>query len=225
MPTRAALILAGAALLAVATAVLLLRNPEPRYKGRTLEYWIQCNRQSPGDPDAREAIVSITTNNVPLLLQRLTADTSSEERLAAKVAASLRKNTIIRRFIIDHFLYRQRYRAACSVRAFRVSGTNAASAAPEVAQLLNGRYSLMVKTHAILILTEFGPSALPSIRQAMKNPDAHVRGMAVYAAGQLGTNAAPAIPDLVASLADADYSVRSTATNVLDTLAPELLPP
>jgi HEAT repeat protein len=218
MGIRAAFILVGAVLLAVAIAVLVPRNAELRFDGRTLDQWIQANSQRPDDLEAREAILTITTNSVPLLLQRLAADTSSESRLEAKLPASLRKNPVINRF-----LYRQRYRAACSVRAFRITGTNAACAIPAVAQLLGDRYPTQVKVEAIIILSDIGQAALPAIRQAMRSTDVLVRGLAVHATGRLGTNAAPAIPDVVAALSDPDISVRTTATNVLQTLAPDAL--
>jgi hypothetical protein len=207
-------------LLAAVVAVLLLRNADPRYKGRTLEQWIHANSQMPDDPEAREAILTITTNSVPMLLHRLAADTRSEERWEAKLPAFLRKNPIINRF-----LHRQRYRAACSVRAFMLSGTNAACAAPALAQLLSGPNPQAVKLSAIIILSNLGPAALPSMRQAMNSPDAFVRGLAVFGIGQLGTNAALAIPDVAVALSDPDIGVRTTATNVLKGFAPAPLPP
>jgi HEAT repeat protein len=70
----------------------------------------------------------------------------------------------------------------------------------------------------MLILSAIGPAALPSMRQAMRSPDAFVRVFAVLAIGQLGTNAAPAIPDVVTALSDPDASVRTTATNALSLL-------
>jgi len=213
MATRAALILAGAVLLAIAIAVLLSRTAEPRFKGRTLEQWIQANSQRPHDSEAREAIVTITTNSVPILLQRLAADTSSESRLEAKLPASLRENSIINRLI-----YRQRDRAAYSVRAFKISGTNAACAIPAVAQLLIYHNSLQVKAEASIILSEIGPAALPAIRQAMSSTNALVRALVVTTTGWLGTNSAPLIPDVVTALTDPDLKVRIAATNFLGTL-------
>jgi HEAT repeat protein len=161
-----------------------------------------------------EAILTITTNSVPVLVQRLSADTSAESRLEAKWPTFLRTKTIM-----TEVLYRRRYRAACAVRALRLSGTNAASAVPAVAQLLSSTNPQPVQVNAILILSAIGPAAVPAIRQAMKDPDPSVRGLGVFGVGQLGTNAGPAIPDLVAALSDPNNSVSNAATNVLRALA------
>jgi hypothetical protein len=207
--------------LAITLAVLMPHDDEPRYNGRTLEQWIQINVRSPQDPQAREAIITITTNSVPLLVQRrLTHDTRLESWLKAKLPAFLRKNTIISRF-----LYRKTYRAACAVRAFKVSGTNAACAIPAMVQLLNASNALQMKVEATIILSEIGPPALPSIQHAMRSPDSLVRALAIQTTEELGTNAAPAIPDLLAALSDPDIEVRTAATNALETLAPETLQP
>jgi HEAT repeat protein len=204
--------------LAIPVTLLLFPNPELRYKGHTLEYWIEVNSRSPDAPEAPEAILAITTNSVPLLLQRLSADTSWEERLEAKLPAFLRTDPTTRRF-----LSRQRYRAACSLRAFAIAGTNAACAIPAVTQLLSDHNRLVVKLDALRILSAIGPAALPGIRQGMRNPDARVRSFAIGLLWRLGTNAAPAIPDLVAACSDPHPGVRGTASNVLETLAHEAL--
>src|SRR5207249_1152837 len=113
MPPRAAYIFAVVMRLAVAIAALLLRKDEPRYKGRTLEQWIKVNSQRPDDPEAREAIVIITTNSLSLLVARLASDTSWGSRLEAKLPGFLRTNTII-----TPLIYRQRFHTAYSMRAF-----------------------------------------------------------------------------------------------------------
>ena len=166
------------------------------------------------------AIITLTTNSLPLLIDRLLADTSSESRLEAKLPSSLRANTAISRL-----LNRQRYLAACAVRAFRISGTNAACAIPAVAQLLTVTNELTVKLHAMMILSYIGLPAMPSIQEATRSPDAFVRALAVNGIERLGTNAGPAITNVVAALLDPDNSVRWTATNALRKLAPDAIPP
>jgi hypothetical protein len=217
MLRRAAIIFAAAVLLAVAIATLLLfRNDEPGYKGRPLSDWIWTNRQNPDDPEAREAIVVITTNSVPVLIRWLGRDTRFEENLERKLPSFMRTNNLISRY-----MSRGRYRTACSAKAFKISGTNATCAIPPLTKLLAHTNSTTVKVHATMALSCIGPAALTSLRQAAMNPDSLVRGLAVVGLRRLGTNA---IPDLIAALSDPEPSVRHQATNALEQISPEALP-
>jgi HEAT repeat protein len=218
MTKGVALTLAGAVLLIAASAALLLRNDEPRFKGRTLKDWIRLSHQTSGDPEIREAIIAITTNSVPLLVQRLAANTGWEGRLDARLPMYLRTNTLI-----TPFLFRRRDPAYYAESALRISGTNAACAVPALAELLSESHPRRVQLQAILILCDIGPAALPAMRQAMRSSDHLMRNIAVEAISKMGTNAAHAIPELVAALSDTDYRVRMRATNVLETVAPDAL--
>jgi HEAT repeat protein len=114
------------------------------------------------------------------------------------------------------------FRAACAIRAFEIAGTNAACAVPGLAAMITDD-NPPVTIDSIYVLTLIGPPAAPAIRRAMSSRIPYVRAAAIGSLKRFGTNAAEAIPDVVTALSDYDINVRQSATNLLETLYPDLL--
>jgi hypothetical protein len=206
--------------LLTAAAILLYRgDTEPSYEGRTLAQWIKANSQAPGEREVHEAIVSITTNFAPVLLRWAFADTNPRFTLINRLPLSASQKPFLR-----PFLYRDKemFRAACAMRAFEIAGTNAACAVPALAALITDD-DVYVTYYSLYVLSLIGPPALPAMRRAMSSQFAPFRGVAISSLKRFGTNATEAVPDVLKALHDEDITVRQNATNVPETLYPELL--
>jgi hypothetical protein len=220
MQGRTILLITASCVLLTAAAILLYRwDTEPSYKGRTLGQWIRASSQAPGEREAHEAIVSIATNFFPVLLRWAFADTNPRFTLINKLPLSASQKPFLR-----PFLYRDKemFRAACAIRAFEIAGTNAACAVPGLAAMITDD-NPPVTIDSIYVLTLIGPPAAPAIRRAMSSRIPYVRAAAIGSLKRFGTNAAEAIPDVVTALSDYDINVRQSATNLLETLYPDLL--
>jgi hypothetical protein len=55
------------------------------------------------------------------------------------------------------------------------------------------------------------------------DPDGIQRGWAISTLGDYGVQAWPALPTVLSALQDPDFSVRDTATNALQQIAPQFL--
>jgi hypothetical protein len=213
------LLIAGScALIAAAGVLLYSRDREPSYNGRSLAQWVKVISQAPGDREAQEAIVCITTNSFPVLLRWAFADTTPF-RLIHKLPPSVSQNAHLR-----PLLYRDAdiRRAAFAIRAFEIAGTNAACAVPLLAaKITDGNPEVTIQ--AICMLPLFGATAVPVIRRAMTSRHPYVRSVAIGSFRRFGTNAAEAIPDVVKALSDYNINVRQNATNLLQTLDPVAL--
>ncbi len=215
MARRAAYIFIGAVILAAAIATLLNRNPEPRYNGRTLEQWMKIYNQNQNNYGARDAISIMAPNSIPTLIRWLRRGT-----VLARMPAFVRDNDTIRNFIVrmtvrDHDLY--------AIQAFELAGTNAVGAVPALLELIANGTEWQADI-SVRVLSIIGPGGVPPIRQALTNRHWLVRRIAAERLASLGTNAAPAIPDLTTALSDPNSDVREMTTNALRVLAPELLP-
>jgi HEAT repeat protein len=69
-------------------------------------------------------------------------------------------------------------------------------------------------------LGRIGPAAVPSLTQALQNPDPEVRLKAVEVLGRMGVDAKDAVPHLVRLLDDPDDQVRKAATRTLGRIGP-----
>lgn len=227
MPGRPILLItASSVLLTVAGVILYSGDTEPSYKGRTLSQWNKASYQDSGEREAHEAIVSITTKSFPLLLRWAFADTNPRfdtmprvSNLIYKLPFSITQNPHLR-----PLLYRENqiFRAACALRAFEIAGTNAACAVPALAAMMTND-NPHVTLWAIHVCSLIGPPAVPAIRLAMSSQLPYLRCEAIGCLKRFGTNTTEAIPDVVKALSDSDLSVRQNATNILETLYPQIL--
>ncbi|MCO5172088.1 MAG: HEAT repeat domain-containing protein [Planctomycetes bacterium] len=76
---------------------------------------------------------------------------------------------------------------------------------------------------AVRALVDHGPAAVPSLREALRDPSSRRRAGAAWACQGLGPLARPAVPELLACLEDPDDAVLSHALDALAHLGPWLV--
>jgi hypothetical protein len=69
-------------------------------------------------------------------------------------------------------------------------------------------------------LARIGSPAVPSLVQAMQNPDPQIRLKAVKVLGRMGPDAKDAVPDLIRLLEDPDEEIRKAASRTLGRIGP-----
>jgi hypothetical protein len=196
------------ALLGLGCWLVLRTAREPVYRGRSLGEWLDLDYLSvfrlntnvlPGvspssinssaDKDAksraeaREAILHIGSNAVPVLVRRAVYSDSPFTRFTSKVPTNW----------ADHFGYRQGYwlyahRSTVydyeARLGFEVLGPAAGAAAPGLVRLLHTAPTIEKRRLAVYCLTRIGPAAreaLPDFVRELKHPDETTRIEAVTA--------------------------------------------
>ena len=102
--------------------------------------------------------------------------------------------------------------------AFRILGTNAVSASPQLARLAIKAPDGETVFLALNALYDIGPQALPSILVILSNANGQGRLTAMYPLASFGTNARPAIPVVIQCLDDPDEEIARGAAVVLGRL-------
>jgi HEAT repeat protein len=77
-----------------------------------------------------------------------------------------------------------------------------------------------LRAAAISGLAQIGPASVPALRPLLRDRRAHVRQAAADTLAELGAPAAPAIPDLIVMVGDANASVALAAANALVAIGP-----
>lgn len=70
-------------------------------------------------------------------------------------------------------------------------------------------------------LGRIGASAIPYLQQALRSPDRHVKMQAVQVLARMGSDAKPAVNDLIPLLDDPDPEVRKETVRTLGRIGPE----
>jgi hypothetical protein len=156
-------------LLAAAVILVALRSSEPTYQGKKLSFWIEENRIqsmliSQNDElaprrtaEARAAILAIGTNGLPHLIAWMQYQPPSwGSRFMAWAPLRLQSK-------VDFALLSQTRAARVegALRAFEVLGTNAASAIPALARLVEDTQHMGRARLTALTLNRLGPEATP----------------------------------------------------------------
>ncbi len=131
MSKRAKLAIAiAAAMLVCVLTILTVANREPRYQGLTMGQWAS---QDYHDPEAHEALLNLGTNNLDLLVKRLSYDSQKDLLWRAAIKLPPRWQNKFQR-------YRSRRTVAVfeAMRVFERLGTNATPAIPKLQRLVKG---------------------------------------------------------------------------------------
>ena len=149
---RKRIILLACGVIAIWLAWALIPEREPKYNGHTLSEWALAasphegvNGQStrtgkfnPTTAEVRTALIAIGTNNLPLLVRRMSSDQTkgTAEKLIGFLPEKIRPTPA--RAFLTHKSQEQAKLAYSSVRVFAMLGPLGTPAIPQLVKLLNG---------------------------------------------------------------------------------------
>jgi len=193
---------------------------EPVFEGRPLTSWLDHHVASsaasppygsPGWEKADEAIRHIGTNAIPKLLEMIRA--KDRPPLVLKLMDS------VRRFGFPVMNYRYAMvRHEEAEHAFKMLGTNAVSAVPELIRIYQQNISASSQRSAALALGHIGRGAqpaLPALIQRFTHTNSDTRFYAVSAVMSIGGEPAVVVPALTSALKDPNVGVRWNALSGL----------
>jgi hypothetical protein len=200
---RLILILFGCGLLIGALLLGLWWPREPAYAGRSLSDWVETYAklrnmtvptQTTALAEAAEAIQKIGTNAIPHLLVWIRADKGYYQRSALL-------GTVVR---LPEWAWEMNRGTnlplcICVPDAFGAIGSSAGSAVPELTHLANATNNDVTAYHSTLALGQLGNAGLAPLLDMLTNEQENIRHNAYIAIRSQGTNAAPAVPILVAN--------------------------
>ncbi len=190
---------------------------EPEYQGTKLSEWVAMTEESPHLPIVETAIITIGTNNIPLLLHWLDY-----------------KQSKIREWVDDHsdsmpdklkFLVRNRAdeRADAAETVFRVLGMRATAAIPELLRQAPQHVEAS-DMRAFICLCYMGEASFPAVARMATNKQSAARGQAAWCVGSmenLGINTVPAVRLLCELIRDSDRQIAQEAVKGLGELRAE----
>jgi hypothetical protein len=203
-------------------------DDEPRFEGKRLSHWLALydkHAMTQTDPDfqrAEQAIRAMGTNALPHMLKWIDYEPPAWRRGVRKaLPAKLAENETLQDMIEGE----PNRRAAAAMLGFGILGTNAQSVIPELEVMMRDKSAPNRAGRAIFALSGLGIQALPSLTNALADPQQLYRNRLIFALGfnapVSGTNAV--LPALMRALNDDDQRVRSAATIVVRRIAPEVL--
>jgi hypothetical protein len=157
------------------------RSDEPEYEGRRLSEWLHYDRATYDYHETQVALRSIGTNAIPHLLKWIAYEppawqTTFNEKLP---------EFIINRSAVRGWLDEGELRARSATMGFRVLGTNAVSAIPELEALMNDATKPNSSSRAIYALSYIGEPAIPSLKAAFANTNRSDRWQVVFVFEQM----------------------------------------
>jgi HEAT repeat protein len=102
--------------------------------------------------------------------------------------------------------------------AFRVLGSQAQGAIPELSQIMNDPKQHQGAAYAACALSYLGPQAVPVLVGGLTNCQEYVRSYVANRLGSMGTNSRPALPLLIQMFNTTNHSVANAAGGVLTRL-------
>jgi len=197
------------------------RPAEPIFEGVPLTQWLDHHvassaaippYNSPGWKAADEALRQIGTNGIPILLERLrTRDYPSWMRTPLALARKF--GWTERRSISASWWHEE------AAYAFRLLGTNAAGAVPELIRIYEADISPSSRENAATALGHMGKhaqAALPVLIEDFHHTNHQTRWRAVTTVAHIGGNADLVVPALTKALHDPEVNVRWNALFGLD---------
>ncbi|MBI1176351.1 hypothetical protein GC207_02810 [bacterium] len=214
------------AIIGITVFLFFAGKPEPTHEENPLSYFVALYEPYQGNSDADrqyagQAIKEMGTNAVPFLLKWIRYE---EPDRVDQIRDWLWARTK------EPFFNRQNDedRARAAVYAFRALGPAADESIGALAEVANNSKRTVVATRAIEALGYCQrTNALNRLVTVLTNSSSELRDVAAHAFCNMGELAAPALPDLIRSIGDAELSVASNAIASLGELRlkPDLVVP
>ena len=195
------------------------RESQPEYQGRSLSSWLAVYDDL--DPttfeQAEEAVLHIGTNALPCLLRWIQYEPPAwRASLKGVVPSRIWDNGSFQDFIAG----RAGRRAAYARDGFRILGTNAVAALPELEKLMKTNTRPMTVFNAFLSLVSIGQPSLPVFERALADTNQLYRYRIPISLRAMAMEDGPAayLPLLRQALTNDDRMVRENAATVLKVL-------
>jgi len=211
---RKYVLLVAIVLMAVGLGAAFIPSREPSYGGKRLSEWVgllPADASPNGKSEAEGAVRHIGTNALPFLLDCIQVEPS---RLRIKFEAPV--NKFLKTVNPAWKLSQKKYlRANNAMRALQVLGPEAKSVISELSRLLNDTNAPLTMGRAARALPHLGKDALPVMIVALRSQHQVVRRLAASNLEWLGTNARPAVPELIGFLNGPDEYIAYGASYAL----------
>lgn len=220
--------LSACVIAAIVLAVVLTREREPSYQGRSLSSWLKDYTAEldnpPEEQPAKEAIRHIGTNALPYLLKWTSYESPhfgisrALKTLLPRIPDAITPEAMWR----WAYAVRKKTRAEIAATAYALVGDQARLAIPDLVKLMNDPKRPEASGRAVAALAYIGKDALPEITAQLANPDAPNRAKVVTMCGLipvLATNVDVILPLLIRCLDDHDPQVRVQTARSLGRIA------
>src|SRR6185503_18112284 len=208
-------------LLAAGVGTILFLNNEPRADGHPLSYWLQLGSEQDSNDifsaskhpneEADAAVRKVGERAVPILVQKLRARNPKWRdpafRWLARVGFHLNLGNPSK----------AERECAEAEYGFRILGTQAVAAIPQIAPMLLDTNDTFRTAYALAMI---GPTAAPHIRAALTNSNLEICKYAVLATGWSRDIGRQVVTELIMLTTNADRKVASYAMMQLRPLLP-----
>jgi len=207
MNTRQKQLVRFALILMSAIGCLILIQPayanEPEYNGKPLSEWLL--KYAAREDSSEEAIRQIGTNAIPTLLDLLSATDSNKRRIVSKL-----KSPAFRQEFSSKQVPAENVRTL-AVDAFKLLGTNADPAIPQIVNLLHKDECCQ---QAAFTLAGIGPQGFAALTNAANDPD--LMGLVVLAITGMKVSDVQLVTQLlVSALGSTNYIIQGNAAYAL----------
>jgi HEAT repeats len=207
---------------AISFCVLLLRNPEPRYQGRSLTQWLQSY-----------SATSPTNTHELAEIQNAVRSMDREQTIRFLLRAARSRPNPVNNWIYEQLndfginyvnMKPSESQQGLAIMGFQILSNNAAPAVTQLTSLLQKRQTAFVSVYC---LGNIGPAAEPGLNLALTNSDAMIRQHAILALNNIIPEPERLVGRLTNSLADTNAIVRAAVVQALGsrTNAPGIMLP
>jgi len=210
----AAVVLVVVTGIAVAALLIRARSGLPGYQGRSLAGWLNdCEKDEP-NPEARVAVITILTNNLPWAVRSLDYDPKPKRArdvaIYSKMPQAARRSPLLMEMLTRD---RDSMKLVMAANAFEVAGPEAKAAVPELTRLMLNTNREFASLHALRALSYIGAAAQGPLEMVLTNASYPFRVKAVRLLAPAGPSGCTHLLRLVMN--DPDSALRTAATNTL----------
>lgn len=223
MRTRTTVVIALSVVIAAVVCWFAVPQPEPRYKGRTLSYWVEMYLDGKNQTQAKEAIQKIGTNAFPLLLQWIREPEPQRHPLLLRVAGMLPRPVRPKWASADYAP--RSFVATC---AFKALGAQARDVSHELSKIAADPANRKGALMALKALAFMGSNGIPPLLAAISDSSHPYRTGAAYNlcwSEDLGPYTNAVVTELIAQLDDPAVAGQAATTLGFLKVRPDLVVP